>query len=489
MESTVQSPPERAPRAEPSAWVLVVAHHPAAERVGSWRVVAAGETLVLGRARDALGAGVLDDETLSREHARIWLDGGELRVRDAGSRNGTWVNGARIDAAPLRAGDVIELGALLVQAIRPARPPVRVDEPELSSISGAMAAVVDDVRRLAAQRAARAPGAVSSPVVLAGETGVGKSALAALLHRLGGGGPWAVLRCATVLPDLAAAELHGVAAAAYPGAVARDGALARAHGGTLVLDGLDDAAPSVQGALRAFLEDPALRPVGAAADAGRPLDVQLVATVRAPGRLLPELASRLERVVVRVPPLRERVEDLGPLLRAAFTRRGRTPSKRLALALLRHPWPLNAGELDGLVARACLDSPPDDGPVPLGAAASAHLGITLAAGSAPDALAIARDGSWLQPPGGDRISLRRRENLGLLLRALATARTDDPGRTLSIEALFRAGWPDQRIDVRAAAGRVYVALTSLRNLGLRDVLLRRDDGYLLDPAAAIELIE
>jgi hypothetical protein len=155
---------------------------------------------------------------------------------------------------------------------------------------------------------------------------------------------------------------------------------------------------------------------------------------------------------------------------------------------------MNAGELEGVVERACAGTAAGAGdepvavPVPLTAAVADHLGVSLGTTSSPDVLVIARDGSWLQPPGGDRVSLRRRENLGLLLRALARARAEQPGRALAIDELFRAGWPDQRIDARAAAGRVYVALTSLRNLGLRDVLVRRDDGYLLDPAAVLDLV-
>jgi len=465
VESTAQVPPEPERRAAPAAWVAVIAHHPDPARIGHARVIAAGEELALGRRQDALGPGALDDETLSRDHARLRAGAAELHLRDAGSRNGTWVNGARVDQVGLRPGDVIELGAVLVQVIRPARPPRRTDEPELRAVSGAMAELVDELRRAAA---------LEAPIVLAGETGTGKSALAAAVHRWSRRGPLVVVPCATLTPELIATELHGVAAAAYPGAVARPGRLAAADGGTLVLDGLDEAPPAVQAALRAFVDD-------------RRIDARLIAITRAPGRLLPELAGRLERIVVRVPPLRERPEDIGVLARAAFARAGRTPARRLVLAMLRHPWPLNAGELEGVVERARLDAGDQD-PVPLSPAVAAHLG----AAEAPPATAglrLARDGSWVQPAGGEAVSLRRRENLALLLRALAATHHQRPGAALSIDDLFRAGWPGQRIDPRAAAGRVYVALTALRNLGLRDVLVRTDDGYRFDPAQAIDIVD
>lgn len=97
--------------------------------------------------------------------------------------------------------------------------------------------------------------------------------------------------------------------------------------------------------------------------------------------------------------------------------------------------------------------------------------------------------SWFRPPGAPRVSLLRRENLTRLLRALIEARHNQPGRPLTTDALFSAGWPGERIQAPSAAGRVYVALTSLRNLGLREFLVRSEGGYLLDAGANIESID
>ena len=470
----MQSPRETEARAAPPGWFLSIAHHPDAERVGETVAVPAGTELELGRGGSALGAGALDLETLSRRHARVIATAAELRVVDEGSRNGTWVNGVRTRAAALAPGDVVEVGDVLLLALRPGAPPRRTVEPELAAVSGAMAAIADELRRVAP---------TDATVFLVGETGTGKSALAAALHRWSGRSPLVMLPCATVPGEVAATELHGVAAAAYPGAVARPGVLARAAGGTLVLDGIDEATPALQAALRAFVDDHTVRPAGGTPAAA---DVRLVATARGLGRVGDALAGRLERFVVTVPPLRERLEDVAVLARAGFARRGRVPSKRLVLAMLRHGWPRNGGELDSVVERAVIDAGDAD-PVPLSPAIAARLGVADVPADA--ALAVAADGTWLRPAGGDQVSLRRRENLALLLRALVAARRDRPGGALAVDDLFRAGWPAQRADARSAAGRVYVALTSLRNLGLRDVLERDDAGYFLDPEVAIEIVD
>ncbi|HTJ40645.1 MAG TPA: sigma 54-interacting transcriptional regulator [Kofleriaceae bacterium] len=463
----MRSADEPVPAPAPPAWTLVLAHHPDPALIGRWTPIGAG--LELGRGGDAFGDGALDHATLSRTHARITSD---PRVQDLGSRNGTRVNGAPASGEPLAPGDVIEIGDLLLLAVRPARPPRVIDDAGVIGRSGALAEVIDELR------ASRA-----STVLLVGETGTGKSLLARAMHAWSGRGAIAILPCASVSAELAARELHGVTAGAFPGAVERAGLLAGADGGTLVLDGLDDAAPPVQAALRAFLDDRTLRPVGGAAP--RVLDVRVIATARGTGLVRPELASRVEAFVVRVPPLRDRLEDLPVLARAAFARAGRAPSKRLALALYRHAWPHNARELEGVIERA-IASTPDD-PVPLSPAIAAHLG---AADPAPTAALIAAaDGSWMRVHGGERINLRRRESLGRLLQALIAARRDRPGQPLSIKDLFDAGWPDEKAAARSAAGRVYVALTALRNLGLRDLLRRDDDGYAIDPDARVEIVD
>ncbi len=102
------------------------------------------------------------------------------------------------------------------------------------------------------------------------------------------------------------------------------------------------------------------------------------------------------------------------------------------------------------------------------------------------ALVIGRDGRWLQTPGDEPKDLRRRKAMRFILVRLADEHRANPGAGLSLEVLLEAGWPGERVMPSAGANRVYVALTTLRKLGLRKVLLSQDDGYLIDPALPVE---
>jgi tetratricopeptide (TPR) repeat protein len=100
-------------------------------------------------------------------------------------------------------------------------------------------------------------------------------------------------------------------------------------------------------------------------------------------------------------------------------------------------------------------------------------------------LIVGPDARWFQPPDGARVGLETRKALRLLLSRLADHRADAPGEPLAIAQLFEAGWPGERVQADAATSRVYVALSTLRKMGLEAVLLRRPDGYLLDPGVPL----
>jgi predicted ATPase len=104
------------------------------------------------------------------------------------------------------------------------------------------------------------------------------------------------------------------------------------------------------------------------------------------------------------------------------------------------------------------------------------------------ALRVALTSRWFELPGGRRTPLGRKKSLWLVLHALVDARLRGPGSVLSPESLVTAGWPGERVLPSAGRQRVRVAITTLRNSGLREVLLSRDGGYLLDPIARVELI-
>ena len=96
-------------------------------------------------------------------------------------------------------------------------------------------------------------------------------------------------------------------------------------------------------------------------------------------------------------------------------------------------------------------------------------------------LVISDDGRWFQAPGREKVLLGRRRSLRLVLCRLLEEHTARPGAALTVDALLEAGWPGERVLPHAGAARVYVAVSTLRKLGLREVLVSRDDGYLLEP--------
>ncbi len=104
-----------------------------------------------------------------------------------------------------------------------------------------------------------------------------------------------------------------------------------------------------------------------------------------------------------------------------------------------------------------------------------------AAVARPGAISVGESGRWFGIPGSDRVSLQRRRALRLILKALLEQRLSAPGSALGQAELLEAGWPGERVKHEAGTLRVYNALSTLRKLGLRAVLLSRDDGYLLDP--------
>lgn len=108
------------------------------------------------------------------------------------------------------------------------------------------------------------------------------------------------------------------------------------------------------------------------------------------------------------------------------------------------------------------------------------LAHRLATGTGP-AMTIANDAKWFQPPGGARQDLARYAAARKILQRLAQHRTDSAGVGLALDSLFEAGWPGVTIAQESASNRVYVALAKLRKMGLKQLLLRNEEGYFLDP--------
>ena len=207
-------------------------------------------------------------------------------------------------------------------------------------------------------------------VILYGETGTGKGLVARVLHGRSrrAGGPFVPVNCAAIPESLLESELFGHVKGAFTGASAnRSGLFVDADGGTLFLDEVGDMTPALQGKLLDVIERRAVRAVGASRE--RSVDTRIVAAThrdlraRVDGGLFREdLLYRLEGVAIEIPPLRQRREDIPPLVER-FLAQARADNPRAAVAgfsadamqiLVDYGWPGNVRELEHAVTRAVL---------------------------------------------------------------------------------------------------------------------------------------
>ncbi len=292
---------------------------------------------------------------------------GRLEVLGAGSED-------EIPAGGLERGIVLLLAervALLLHLL----PAVQPRETERFGLVGDSAAVVSlcrEIRRIAGR---------STPVLLRGETGTGKELVAQAIHTAGPrrAQPYLAINLGAVPPALAAAELFGAARGAYTGADRRRaGYFERADSGTLFLDEIGEAPPDIQALLLRALESGEIQPVGA--ETPQHVDVRVLAATDADldaavaqGRFRAPLLHRLRGCEIRLPPLRERRDDVGRLalhflrqeLAAMDEERlldDRGPRRepwwpaRLVARLALYDWPGNVRELRNAVRRIAMES-------------------------------------------------------------------------------------------------------------------------------------
>jgi two-component system response regulator GlrR len=257
-----------------------------------------------------------------------------------------------------------ELVARVMRGLR-FLPRVEADLPQ-SGVAGLIGSSPPFARVLA-----RLPllGHCNANVLIQGETGTGKELFAQAIHYLSGreAHPWVPVNCGAIPHDLIEAELFGHAKGAYTSAnFAREGLIAAAEGGTLFLDEIDSLAMSLQSKLLRFLQEKEYRPVGSTAV--RHASVRVVAASNCDlaravtaGRFRQDLYFRLNVLNIRLPPLRDRRDDI-PELARHFLRRFAAelvrPVRDIAPAALQRlvtlDWPGNVRELSHTIERAVL---------------------------------------------------------------------------------------------------------------------------------------
>ncbi|MGO8994458.1 MAG: sigma 54-interacting transcriptional regulator [Polyangiaceae bacterium] len=351
----------------PSAGTLEIAVF---NRTRSWAVEVQDDVgarrIILTRARVVVGSSsaadiVTADATVSGKHLALSVAPGGVLIQDLGSKNGTFVGGARVTEARGDTGTTVLLGrsTLTLRGMGPEEEADEEAEP-LDGVAGGslvMRRIAARVRRFAAN---------ALPVLVTGETGTGKELVARALHVEGprAQAPFVALNVASLPRELVESELFGHERGAFTGAVSkRLGAFSEADRGTLFLDEIGDLPLDAQPKLLRALDGYEVRRIGATGR-GRVGDVRIVAaTNRLLARSVEEgvfrrdLFHRLSVFTVTLPPLRERRGDIGPIARALLASapegvNARTVTPRALARLLAHDWSGNVRELRAVLYRA-----------------------------------------------------------------------------------------------------------------------------------------
>ncbi len=301
------------------------------------------------------------DERLSSAHGALERSGAAWIYADRASTNGSRINRKRVDRAPLADGDLLELGQTFFRfrAATPTPANALGDAafgtdggvfPTFPTLLPWLARDLETVARVARSDVS---------LLLLGETGTGKEVLARAVHAQSGRvGPFVAVNCGALAPTLVESLLFGHKKGAFSGAAQDEVGLVRAaDGGTLFLDEVGELAPASQAALLRVLQEREVVPVGATRPV--PVDLRVVAATHRPlgalvesGGFRSDLYARLSAFVFEIPPLRERLEDVGSLAATLLRRVAGARADALtlthasALALLESAWPLNVRQLE-----------------------------------------------------------------------------------------------------------------------------------------------
>lgn len=294
---------------------------------------------------------------LSREHAEISLRGPVVALRDLRSTNGTYLNGVRIQQAPLVPGSVFRLGQFVGILLRvpmssALHQPFGRIGPNLYG-GPSLWQVLEPLRRVANS---------NLPIILEGETGTGKEQVARYIHAASArSGAFQAINCAALPAELAEAQLFGHRAGAFTGAQqAAMGLIRGADEGTLFLDELQELPLAIQAKLLRVLQEGEVTPVGASKSIR--VDVRVISACQRSliprtqdGSFREDLYSRLAGYITQLPTLSQRIEEIPSLFVQLLKKHSVATMPRVDASLVErlclHSWPRNVRELEMLARR------------------------------------------------------------------------------------------------------------------------------------------
>jgi DNA-binding NtrC family response regulator len=328
-----------------------------------------GEPLVVGRAPEC--GLVLDDPKVSSTHAELVATGNGVRLRDLGSRNGTFVDSVRCTEVHLLAQSRLRFGAQrFLFTPRTVRVETGSAEPfgPLVGSSAVMKRLFHRIKKIAS---------TDLSTLILGETGTGKELVANAIHleSARAARPFVVVDCSAIPASIAESTLFGHEKGSFTGATERRvSPFVDAEGGTVFLDEIGELPIDLQPKLLRLLQERKVKSVGS--NTYRTVNVRVIAATRRElqkeingGAFRSDLYFRLAQVVLELPPLRERAEDI-PFLIDHFARdvRMEEAARRITpeslVRLMKHDWPGNVRELQNLIVAALALAEPH-GPIDL----------------------------------------------------------------------------------------------------------------------------